>query len=192
MALLTPIGTVTGYSGAIEKPSQKYGSYDFKLAFTNGNANQMKKDIDQYMLESLAQGNSNDNATPPYKRVGDELVVTFRRKAEITTKDGRHFEFDVRLFDSKGKPVEELLGIGEGTELIVSYTPYIWDVSSQGGCGITMQPDMIQVVNLVKYEGGVGGNPFGETEGTYEAAKKDGNPFEESKPTYQNDDDGDF
>ena len=175
---LTPIGKVTGFSGAIEKPSQKYGTYDFKLSFTGAAAASMKKDIDESMAVSLAIGKAKTNAQPPYESLVDELVVRFKRKAEIVTKDDRHYEFSVKLFDSKGKPIEEVLNIGEGTDMIVSYEPYLWDVASQGGCGITVQPNMAQIVNLVKYDGS-GGNPFEEIEGTYEAADKDSNPFED-------------
>lgn len=190
---LTPVGTVTGFS-AIEKPSDKFGpaTYSCKLEFTGEDAKNMKATIDRLMEESKAQHKAKGNAKPPYTVSNKVLTVNFKRKAEITTKAGKHYEFDVKLFDCKGKPVEEVLNIGEGTQLRISYTPYMWSVQSQGGAGLTMQMDMCQVVKLVKYSGsGTSSNPFGEVEGDFTAAKKDSNPFEEAAP-FDADDDADF
>ena len=193
---LTPKGTVHGFS-AIEKPSDKFGpaTYSCKLAFTGESAKKMKADVDALMAESKATHKTKGNAKPPYTITDKKLIVNFKRKAEITTKAGKHYEFDVKLFDCKGKPVEEVLNIGEGTELIISYKPYMWAVASQGGAGVTMQMDMCQVVKLVKYEasGGSSENPFGEVEGEFTAAKKDANPFVEADTAdLDDDDDGDF
>lgn len=191
---LTQKGTVTGFS-AIEKPSDKFGAatYSCKLSFTGEEAKRMKATIDGLMDESQAQHKAKGLANPPYTVANKTLTVNFKRKAEVTTKAGKHYEFDVKLFDSKGKEVEEILNIGEGTELIISYNPYLWSVQSQGGAGVTLQMDMAQVVKLVQYDVGGGGNPFSEVEGDYVAAAADVNPFTAKEEEDDMDDsDGDF
>jgi len=180
---LTLIGTVHGYS-AIEKPSDKFGpaTYSCKLTFTGEAAKKMKAAVDALMAESKATKKASGNAKPPYTIVDKQLIVSFKRKAEVTTKADKHYEFDVKLFDCKSKPVGKLLNIGEGTELIISYSPYMWNVQSQGGAGVTLQMEMAQVVKLVKYSSnGGGGNPFEEVDGDFTVAEKDTNPFDKVK-----------
>jgi len=186
---LTTVGTLTGFI-SIETPSAKYGTYSCKMAFTGDNAKSMKASIDKHMADSLAKSGGSDQAKPPYKIVDKQLVVNFKQKAEVKSKAGKVFEFTVKIFDCKGQPVEEVLNIGEGTEARISYSPYMWNVATQGGAGITMQLDMVQVVKLVTYDGGSGGgNPFDAVEGDFTAAKKDVNPFVAPAEV---DDDGDF
>lgn len=186
--MLTPVGELTGFV-AIETPSDKFGpaTYSCKMAFTGKNAKEMKALVDGHMKESATKQKATSSATPPYKIVDDTLVVNFKQRASVTTKTGKTFEFDVKLFDCKGKPVEEVLNLSAGSVVRISYAPYMWSVPSQGGAGCTMQLEMVQVIKAVKYNGG-GENPFGEEEGTYEAAKKDTNPFD----TTDEDTSGDF
>lgn len=187
---LTPKGTLTGFI-AIETPSQKFGTYSCKMAFEGAEAKAMKAAIDKHMADSAAKAGGG-NAKPPYVVANKQLIVNFKQKAEVKSKTGKVYEFTVKLFDCKGKEVEEVLGIGEGTECRISYSPYMWNVQSQGGAGVTMQLEMVQIIKLVKYEGGgSGGNPFDAVDGDYVAAVKDSNPFEEDD-AIEDDDDGDF
>ena len=193
----TPVGTLKGFV-AIETPSTKFddaGIYSCQVAFTGESAKAMKKTVDEIMAGALSSAKrSKRGANPPYTIEGKELVVKFKQKARIKSKAGEVFEKTVKIFDAKAKPVTEQLMIGEGTTVIVNYSPYTWDVAALGA-GCTLQLEMVQILDLVKRSGGGGGNPFDEMEG-FTAAKKDANPFEapevEEEAADTDDNEGDF
>lgn len=177
---ISQIGHLTGFV-ALEDPSDKFGAptYSCKIAFEGAAADKMKIDIDKVMAESKAKSLSPTNAEPPYKMDGKKLVVSFKRKAEITAKTGVVYTFTVKLFDCKGAPITDKVHIGSGSKVRVNYQPYLWNVQSQGGAGCTLQLDHAQIIDLVAYEGGSGGgNPFDEVDG-YPIVKADSNPFTE-------------
>lgn len=188
--MLTPIGQLTGFV-AIETPSVKFGpaTYSCKMAFTGTEAKKMKEAIDMIMLDSKAKSGSKGSANPPYKVEDKQLIVSFKQKAEIKSRAGKVYEMTVKVYDAKGQPVNEVLGMGSGTECRISYSPYMWTVPSLGGAGATLQLEMIQILKLVKYEGGGGGNPFGEVEGDFVIETKT-NPFD--APAELEEEDGDF
>lgn len=178
---VTEIGEVTGFV-AIEKPSTKFnedGTYSCKLVFSGKSAKIMKDKIDGYMAAAKAETRAKGNAAAPYKIVGKTLVVNFKNKAVIKKRTGETINVMIRLFDAKNKEVSEPMGIGVGSKVKIAYTVYSWSNPSQGGAGITLQPAMVQVIDLVKasFGGGSEGSPFGEEEGY--AAEKSGNPFDE-------------
>ena len=193
----TPVGTLKGYV-ALESPSTKFdeaGVYSCQVVFKGNDAQSMKKVIDGLMADSLSSAKrSKRGANPPYTIEGKELVVKFKRKARIKARSGEVYEHKVKLFDANAKLIEEELLMGEGTKVIINYSSYCWDVASTGA-GCTLQPDMVQVLDLVKRSGGGGGNPFDEMEG-FTAAKKDANPFEapevEEEAADTDDNEGDF
>jgi len=189
---VTPQGTIVGFV-AIEKPSDKFGpaTYSCKMAFTGAEAKSMKANVDKHMAESMAKSGDKGLAKPPYVVVDKQLICNFKQKAEITTKAGKTFEFTIKLFDASGNEVEEVLNIGEGTQARISYEPYMWSVPSQGGAGCTLQLSMVQIIKLVAYAGGTGGNPFDAVEGDFTAAKKDSNPFTQEAADNRGDE-GDF
>lgn len=200
---ITPKVKLSGYV-FIEHPSTKYkpeGEYSCKADYTGTAAKKMKKTLDDFMKESLAKAsNAKKEANPPYiiSGTGDKMVltVTFKQKAVIITKTGEKFEKEVKLFDAKANPIEEQIMLGAGSTVIISYSVYMWNVSATGA-GITLQPEMIQVIDLVKREQNFTENPFSERDG-YTAAKKDQSPFspedntDDTAEDDEYDDDGDF
>jgi len=180
---VTPNGTLTGFV-AIEKPSTKFddnGVFSCQVAFTGEDAKKMKKEIDNAMAESLKNAKGVKRAAnPPYTIEGKTLVVKFKQKARIVTRKGDVWEKDVKLFDAANKPITEYIAVGEGSVVKVAYDSYAWGVAALGA-GITLQLQMVQVIDLVKRSSGDGGvdNPFEATEG-FTAANKKTNPFEGS------------
>jgi hypothetical protein len=185
----TPKGKLVGFV-AIQTPSTKFdsdGVYSCDVAFEGDAAKQMKKTIDSLMKESLAETKGKRSANPPYRIEGKKLVVKFKQKARIKTRRGDVWEKEVAVYDSKAKRVEEDLQIGEGTEVIINYGTYFWNVSSQGA-GVTLQLEAVQIIDLVKRTAGSASNPFIEVDG-FTAADKATNPFDDDVDI---DDDGDF
>jgi len=187
--IVTPTGTLSGFV-AIEQPSTKFdddGVYSCQVDFTGSDATGMKVAIDKLMKESLDAGEPRGvkrAANPPYTVADKVLTVKFKQKAKVKTRDGRVYEMAIKLYDATGREIEEELGLGTGSKVKVAYTSYGWAVAALG-CGVTLQPGSIQVIELVKYEG-ASSNPFEAVEG-FTAAEKETTPFEDTV-----DDDGDF
>jgi hypothetical protein len=197
-AIVTPTGTVSGFV-ALETPSTKFdpdGTYSCQVDFVGADAKAMKTTIDKLMTASLengAQRGVTRAANAPYTIADKVLTVKFKQKAVIKAKDGRVFNKEVKLFDSKGKPVTSELGIGCGSEIKVAYTNYAWAVAALG-CGVSLQPEFVQVIKLVKYQGSGDSNPFGVEDGF----EDEGAPFGNEEATKEapvadvEDDDDDF
>lgn len=192
---ITPVGTLVGYV-AIEDPSTTYdpdGIYKCKVAFTKDAAKAMKEIIDTNMDKSFKDGSNKKKADPPYIVEDKKLIVTFKQKAKITLRSGKTKDIDIPIYDMDGEVISHELHMGEGSQIIVAYKPYLWE-TPQYGAGCTMQLNMVQVVKVVEYAGGDddNGNPFANDT---PAAEKDKNPFEQtidSQNEVQIDDDGDF
>lgn len=178
---VTPVGKIVGFV-AIEVPSTKFddnGVYSCQMEFVGEAALEMKTKIDLAMAASLTAGSPRGikrSANPPYTIQDKVLVVKFKQNAQIVKRDGEKIELDIKIYDTNAKLVDEPLYIGEGTTCKIAYTPYYWAVASTG-CGCTLQPKMVQIIDLVKRENR--SNPFDTVEGFTSAPK--GNPFETAK-----------
>lgn len=131
--------------------------------------------LDDMMLKALEKAKAENKGRikegdPPYiidDETGD-LLVNFKLKAVVRTKEGSTFSQKPALFDAKGKPItpESIWG---GSKIKVSFevVPYYTKIA---GAGVTLRLRAVQVLELVT--GGSGGSAesfgFGEEEG-YEA-----------------------
>ena len=198
---VTPTGSLTGFV-AIEKPSTKFddnGIYSCQVAFTGKDAKEMKGIIDGLMADSVAAGAKKGVkkvANAPYTIENKTLTVKFKQKAVIKSRAGKTFEMKVKVYDAAGKEVDEDTGMSADSKVKVAFSSYAWAVAALG-CGVTLQPSCVQIIELVKYQA-AGSNPFDAVDG-YEAAKKDSNPFEaDDKPVVEDvvvdedDEDDDF
>lgn len=190
---VTPTGLLTGFV-AIEKPSTKFddnGVYSCQVAFTGKDAKGMKGIIDGLMAESVAAGAKRGVtkvANAPYTIEGKTLIVKFKQKAKITSRAGKSFDLNVKVYDGSGKELNEDTSMAADSEVKIAFSSYAWAVAALG-CGVTLQPNSLQIIKLVKYSAS-GSNPFGD-EGGYKAAEKDSNPFEaavEAAPVVEDDD----
>lgn len=94
-------------------------------------------------------------------------VVKFK-VPQFTRKDGTTSEGPT-LFDSKRNPWPDNQMIGNGSKLIIAFDIYAW--KSPSGGGMTFQPRMAQVVDLIPYEAkeqATSTNVFEEVAGGYE------------------------
>lgn len=109
-------------------------------------------------------------ADAPYTFDDDDgsLLVNFKLKARVTTRDGTEFEQQPALFDAKGKPFDgdEIWGgsvMKASFEVVPFYTALI-------GAGITLRLKAAQIIELKKGgEQSADSFGFGEEEG-YESA----------------------
>lgn len=171
----------------LTKPDTKFnadGEYKVKLRL---NPDSMIRDVqgrevsdvqtflDDMMLKAVEKARQENKGRikegdPPYT-IDDEtgdLLVNFKLKAVVRTKEGSTFSQKPALFDAKGKPItpESIWG---GSKIKVSFevVPYYTKIA---GAGVTLRLRAVQVLELVT--GGSGGSAesfgFGEEEG-YEA-----------------------
>jgi len=108
--------------------------------------------------------NANEN-TMWYKQTdkdtGEETgnVVFKIRVKNRMTKSGQLWDRKPVLFDAALKPIQ--VNPWGGTEMIVSMSVYAWNAG--GKMGVSLQPQAIQIINLV--EGGTSSHGFEATEG---------------------------
>lgn len=195
----------------LTKPDTKFnadGEYKVKLRL---NPDSMIRDVqgreiadvqtflDDMMLKAVEKAKQENKGRikegdPPYiidDETGD-LLVNFKLKAQVRTKEGSTFSQKPALFDAKGKPItpESIWG---GSKIKVSFevVPYYTRIV---GAGVTLRLRAVQVLELVT--GGSGGSAesfgFGEEEG-YEAGDEAANAgFAEADEDEVEYEDGDF
>lgn len=195
----------------LTKPDTKFnadGEYKVKLRL---NPDSMIRDVqgreiadvqtflDDMMLKAVEKAKQENKGRikegdPPYT-IDDEtgdLLVNFKLKAQVRTKEGSTFSQKPALFDAKGKPItpESIWG---GSKIKVSFevVPYYTKIA---GAGVTLRLRAVQVLELVT--GGSGGSAesfgFGEEEG-YEADDEAANAgFAEADEDEAEYEDGDF
>lgn len=165
----------------LEVPDTKFdkdGVYQVRLALEGKAAKALAKQVDEWMdsaLEAAKEANPKKASKmvlsdPPYKpelvrdEDGDETeeetgrtLFNFKLKAKGTKKDGTEFTRKPVIFDASLKPMLNSK-IGGGSELVVSYTTYFFDMAVPGGkgaiaCGVSLQLVGVQVLQYVEYSG---------------------------------------
>lgn len=164
----TPKG-ISNYTW-LSRPDTKFnpdGVYSVTLAFdkgTKGVKEMCKKLMDAY---KAAQKPKKKAGNKPYKENDEgKIEVRFNQKAVIRTKDGEEFKKTVALLDSKGKPVKADVGNGSTLKACYSIRPYDYN-----GCGISIDLNAVQIVDLVEYTGS--NFEFGEEDGGFEGEETD-------------------
>ena len=165
--VVSPRGNVTW--AYIERPNTKFSEEgEYQLAFTipRKDAKKFMAQIDGWMDESLKDSGASKQADPPYKEDGDDVLFKFKQKPFFKSKTGEKRKVTIRLIDSKLHPCNA--SIGRGSEVKVSFRPVTWMV--QGGAGVTMYMDAVQIINLIPYNP-VADMGFEEEEGTRRTRK---------------------
>jgi hypothetical protein len=116
-------------------------------------------------------------AAPPYKPALDKdkneipgkVAFRFKVKAVIDTKKGP-WDRQPKVFDAQGTPLTGI-DVGGGTKARIAFTVYSWATAGLG-CGVTLQPVAVQVIDLVEKRHGKSaeGYGFGNVEGGFVAA----------------------
>ena len=112
----------------------------------------------------------------PDKEDSAKLVVKFKLPC-FTRKDGSRSEGPT-VFDSKRAAWPVSTEIGNGSRVIIAFDIYAWN--NKAGAGMTLQPKMMQVIDLIEYTGGSlpkEDDVFDEISGGYSVAETEGAPF---------------
>lgn len=172
------------------------GVYNMKFRLSGEDAMELQETVDKHHSNSKARAKEENpkkkikEASLPYTEVFDEdgnetgeLEFTFKQKAVITTKKGP-MDKSVAVFDAKGNPITKPIGIGNGSEVIVAYEPYLYHVGSMGA-GVTLRFKGLQILKLVAppSKDGEGASSFGfqKQEEGYESNKESSDDHSEDE-----------
>jgi len=173
--VVSPRGKVTWVY--VDRPNTRFSDEgEYQLAFTipRKDAKKFMAQIDEWMELSQNESGAKKLANPPYKEDGNDVLFKFKQKPFFKGKNGEKRKVTIRLIDSKLNPCN--VSIGRGSEVKVSFRPVAWTV--QGGAGITMYMDAVQIINLIPYNP-VSDMGFEEEEGFEDASDATSTDFQE-------------
>lgn len=163
--IVTPKGELTGFI-ALTKPSTKFnkeGIYStyFLMSKTDGEKiAQEMKDIRTEQFKKYGKGTKvAEIQCKPYEIVDKETGEAIPDKEGryvLTAKANAYIEngkpkFRPQLFNAKKQPVKNI-SIGEGTIARLGVTLSGYSVA--GKTGVSVKLGMVQIINLVEYQGG--------------------------------------
>jgi len=94
-------------------------------------------------------------SNPVYDRdTGDatgNMEFKFKLKAKVQTKDGRTYEQEPVVLDSKKKPLGKDMLIGNGSKVKVAFEPIPYVMQSTKKVGVSLRLKAVQVIDLVEY-----------------------------------------
>lgn len=178
----------------LTKPDTKFneeGDYKVNLVVSKKDAEPLIKSItsirDKYAVATKAKKKADlpwvDEVDDNGKKTGK---VVFKFKVAAKTGD---WDRKPKLFDAKGNRVTDV-SIGSGTTMKVSFDIFTWP-GGKDGCGVTLQPVAVQIIDLVEYQGSGGSAEdfgFEEEEGSFES-ESDGMEDEVEADSSSEDDD---
>ena len=173
--VVSPRGKVTWVY--VDRPNTRFSDEgEYQLAFTipRKDAKKFMAQIDEWMELSQNESGAKKLANPPYQEDGNDVLFKFKQKPFFKGKNGEKRKVTIRLIDSKLNPCN--VSIGRGSEVKVSFRPVAWTV--QGGAGITMYMDAVQIINLIPYNP-VSDMGFEEEEGFEDASDATSTDFQE-------------
>lgn len=188
----------------LNTPDTKFdadGVYHVKLRCSEKEpqAQALIKLIDEKMVESVAKAREAVKDDPkklkkvkacddkPYsfdtddddKRTGT-VTFTFKMKAQgKSRKTGEEFTQKPAIFNAQGKPVTEVLRIGGGSTLRVSYEIVLFPPTGKTGAGVSLRLKGVQVIELVEWgQGDASYHGFNAEESETEEAAPEGSSVE--------------
>ena len=173
--VVSPSGKVTW--AYIERPNTKFSEEgEYQLAFTipRKEAKKFMATIDEWMESSQKESGAKKMADPPYKEDGDDVLFKFKQKPFFKSKNGEKRKATIRLIDAKLNPCN--VSIGRGSDVKFSFRPAFWTV--QGGAGVTLYMDAVQVINLIPYNP-ISDMGFEEEEGYEDSSGSIASDFQE-------------
>ena len=163
----------------LERPNTKFSEEgEYQLAFTmpRKEAKKFMATIDEWMDSSQKESGAKKLANPPYKEDGDDVLFKFKQKPFFKSKNGEKRKATVRLIDAKLNPCN--VSVGRGSDVKVSFRPNFWNV--QGGAGVTLYMDAVQVINLIPYNP-ISDMGFEEEEGYEDSSEDTSAEFKQEK-----------
>jgi len=172
--LTTPIGTAM-YPKLVT-PDTKFnadGVYSCKLILSKDDFEKLEatinpwfeKEYERLVKESGKKKLDRSQKLPLKLNDDNEYEVFAKQVAQRETSKGS-IQFQVALFDSTGKKLNNPPNIGSGSKIRLGVEPAAW-FSPMMGVGYTLRLKAAQVIELKEYEGGAGGFSFDATEGGF-------------------------
>ena len=174
------------------RPETKYnpaGIYEGELILRGEEAEQFKSIVNKHITDAVAEhtvdGKKPKKADAPYKPhvvdgQDDGISFKFKMKAKYETRKGDVITQKPVVVDAKGNPITDPeFSIGNGSIVKIAYKPRTWSVTGRG-CGITLTPMAVQVINHVPYSANSDGFGFDEEEGFEFKEKEKETIFEEA------------
>ena len=107
----------------------------------------------------------------PFEKETDEagtetgnLIFKTKTKARIKSRDGKVYEQNIAVVDSKRTPMDGSTLIGNGSTVKVAFEPYSYMMQSTKQVGVTLRLKALQVIDLVEY-GNSANSIFDEEDG---------------------------
>lgn len=166
--ITTPVGKAV-YPKLVE-PDTKFddnGVYTCKLLLSEADYNTVNNQVSEW-LEAEYQRHCEEaggkklkrHDSPPIQKNDEgEYELYAKQVARRETSKGV-LNFDVALFDSTGKKINEPPNIGSGSKLRLAVEPHSWN-SPMLGVGYTLRLRAAQVIELVEYSAGGNGSAYG-------------------------------
>jgi hypothetical protein len=168
--IVTPIG-VSQFAW-LNVPDTKFdetGHYKVNLIVNGKEAAPILKQIGDEVKKAIVLGKEKSNGKAPKQsnlpyeeeyidgKPTGNIIIKFKTKAKIITKDGQVIPNKVAIFDSKGNVISDVT-IWSGSHMKVSaeMIPYF---TAMAGAGVSLRLKGVQVTKLV--EGGAGGGSAG-------------------------------
>lgn len=126
---------------------------------------------------------------PVYQDDEGSWIIRAKQPAKVKAKNGKEYEFNVKIVDSKGQLTD--VNVGSGSTLKMAVEPRTWFNPSLG-FGMTLALKAVQVIELVEYSNGEEDFGFGEVEGGFVFEKEDHVDFSGSDETPAEDEESDF
>lgn len=149
----------------------KDGLYTVKLKVKKEEATDMLSDIEKALVDSLEdakrsnQGKTVKEAPKPFNEDGADYVFNFKVKASgINSKTNERYERRIRIVDSQKNPIPMDKLVGNGSTIRIVYLPKRY-YSPAIGAGVTLQPRIVQVIDLKEYTSSQGDNLLDKLDG---------------------------
>jgi len=159
------------------RPETNYnpqGVYEGNLVLKGKEAEEFKSIVDQYITDAVVEhtvdGKKPKKANPPYKvnevdGQEDGIAFKFKMKAKYETRKGDVITQKPTVVDAKGIVITDPeFSIGNGSIVKIAYKTRTWSVAGTG-CGVSLIPMAVQVINHVPYSANSDGFGFEEEEG---------------------------
>ena len=175
LKLTTPLGTAV-YPKLVE-PDTKFnedGVYSCRLIVSEEDFNSFETQIKNWLASEYeyhckaADGKKlKMHDAPPLKKNDDGDYEIFAKQVARRDTAKGVLHFDVTLFDSKGKKINDKPNIGSGSKLKLAVEAHSWN-SPMLGVGYSLRLRAAQLIELKEYSGGDGSKfGFGSEEGGF-------------------------
>ena len=157
----------------LDRPDTKYndnGQYKCDLSMSPEAAkpliDKIHKLYKEWTTKNHPKNPGRDNRNALYYMAvddNDDLTGDVVFKLRVTnkiTKKGDLWDRQPAQFDAKGQPITKAKAVSSGSELKVSFEVYQYQLQD-GKKGMSLQPEAVQIINLVEWAGTKSASAFG-------------------------------